>query len=198
MAITKQKIQRNQEKIDEIIKCGKDPAYFIKKYVKISHPMKGSIPFETFPYQDDCLDMFQNHRLVITNKSRQLGLSTISAAYSLWLCLFYKEKNIIVIATKLATAQEFMTKIKGMLEGLPSWLILPTVESESVKYLTFSNGSKIKAMTTSKDAGRSQAASLVIIDECLSYDSEIIIKNKNTGEIQKIEISDLFNKEQFV
>jgi len=195
MASSKQKIKRTQEQAQEIIKCGKDPAYFIKKYVKISHPVNGLVPFETFPYQDDCLEMFQKHRLVITNKSRQLGLSTISAAYSLWLALFHREKNVVVIATKLATAQEFMTKVKTMLDSLPPWLVMPDLVGESVKYLHFSNGSRIKAIPTSKDAGRGSAVSVFIIDECIASDSIITIRNKNTGEIKNIEISSLYEKQ---
>ena len=195
MADSNKKIQRKQDRIEEIIKCGKEPSYFIKNYVKIPHPMRGLVPFETFPYQDDCLEMFQSHRLVITNKSRQLGLSTISAAYALWMSLFYKEKNIIVIATKLETAKEFIVKVKTMLDSLPPWLVLPKLTGESVRYLNFSNGSKIKAMSTSKDAGRSQAASIIIIDECLDATSKITLRNKLTGEMKEISIVDLFNEE---
>ena len=38
---------------EELRKCGQDPIYFLKNYVKISHPTKGLIPFSTFDYQDD-------------------------------------------------------------------------------------------------------------------------------------------------
>jgi len=30
-----------QQKVQEILRAGKDPVYFIKNYCKISHPMKG-------------------------------------------------------------------------------------------------------------------------------------------------------------
>ena len=41
-----------QNQISEIIKCGKDPVYFMNKYLKIQHPVKGLIPFNTFDFQD--------------------------------------------------------------------------------------------------------------------------------------------------
>ena len=85
----------------EILKCGRDPIYFIKKYVFIQHPTKGTLQFKTFPYQDDCINAFQEHRFNIVLKSRQLGLSTLAAAYSIWMAIFRKDKNILVIATKL-------------------------------------------------------------------------------------------------
>jgi len=67
---------------DEIMRCGRDPTYFINTYCKISHPERGTIPFETYPFQDRCIEDFIKHRFNIVLKSRQLGLSTITAAYS--------------------------------------------------------------------------------------------------------------------
>lgn len=153
------------QQVQEIMRCGTNAAYFISKYVKISHPTKGPLPFKTFPYQDRCLDAFQKNRFVITNKSRQLGLSTLSAAYSLWMALFQREKNILVIATKLEVAKNFIKKVNGMYDSLPKWLVMPQIKARSVKYLEFSNGSKIQAIPTGTDAGRSEALSLLIIDE---------------------------------
>ncbi len=156
--------------LKEIMRCGTDASYFISKYVKISHPIKGPIPFETFPYQDNCLRAFQKHRFVITNKSRQLGLSTLSAAYSLWMAVFQREKNILVIATRLEVAKNFIKKVNGMYSNLPKWLVMPQVKAQSVRYLEFSNGSKIQAVPTGTDAGRSEALSLLIIDEAAHVD----------------------------
>ena len=151
--------------VQEVVKCGTDASFFISKYVKISHPIKGPIPFKTFPYQDRCLKAFQTNRFVITNKSRQLGLSTLSAAFSLWMALFQREKNILIIATKLSTAQLFITKVKGMFESLPKWLVMPEVVTCSKSEITFSNGSKIKATPTSLSSGRGDSLSLLIFDE---------------------------------
>lgn len=156
-------ITRN-EQIKEIIKCGKEPEYFINTYTKIQHATRGTIPFETYPFQDDCINSFQEHRLNIVLKSRQLGLSTVCAAYAVWMAIFQKDKNILVIATKLATAQNFIKKVAVILQNLPKWLLLPKYEP-SKQQITFNNGSQIKAVPTSSDAGRSEALSLLIIDE---------------------------------
>ena len=101
-----------QQQVAEILKCGKDPVHFMKKYTKIQHPVKGLIPFETYDFQDDCVKKFQEHRFNIVLKGRQLGLSTVTAAFALWLALFKKDKNILVIATKLPTAMNFIKKVK--------------------------------------------------------------------------------------
>lgn len=154
-----------QKQISEIVKCGKDPAYFINRYVKIQHPMKGRVPFHTFPFQDECLEAFNDHRFNVVVKSRQLGLSTLTAAYAVWLALFRKDKSILVIATKLAVAQNFIKKVKIALSGIPEWLWITEITAKNTQAIEFSNGSIIKAVPTSEDAGRSEALSLLIVDE---------------------------------
>ena len=154
-----------QKQIAEIVKCGKDPAYFINRYVKIQHPMKGRISFHTFPFQDDCLQAFNDHRFNVVVKSRQLGLSTLTAAYAVWLALFRKDKSILVIATKLAVAQNFIKKVKVALSGIPEWMWITEITAKNTQAIEFSNGSQIKAVPTSDDAGRSEALSLLIVDE---------------------------------
>lgn len=154
----------HDEKIQELLKCGKDPIYFIKTYVKIQHPKRGTLSFDTYDFQDNCVRDFVKHRFNIIVKSRQLGLSTVTAAYALWMALFHKDKNILVIATKLPTAVNFIKKVKFMINSLPAWLII-TEYRDTQQSLSFSNGSEIKAIPTSEDAGRSEALSLLIVDE---------------------------------
>ena len=158
-------VTNKSRQVKEIIKCGKDPVYFFNKYVKIQHPVQGLIPFNTYPFQDDCVQDFIDHRFNIILKSRQLGLSTLTAAYATWMALFQKDKNILIIATKLSVAQNFIKKVKVMIRSVPKWLVLPTITSNNKQLIEFSHGSSIKAIPTSDDAGRSEALSLLIIDE---------------------------------
>ena len=158
-------IINKQRQIKEIVRCGKDPVHFLNKYIKIQHPTRGLISFNTYKFQDECLENFVEHRFNIILKSRQLGISTLGAAYAVWLAIFYKDKNILVIATKLSVAMNFIKKVKVAIKSLPSWLILPQIVSNNKQSLEFSNGSTIKAIPTSEDAGRSEALSLLIVDE---------------------------------
>ena len=89
-----------QEAIKEVIKCGKSPTYFINNYAKIPHPIKGLIPFKTYYYQAELLETFNDHRFTVILKARQLGISTITAAYIVWLLTFHRDKNVLVMATK--------------------------------------------------------------------------------------------------
>ena len=154
-----------KEIVKEIIKSGKEPIYFINNYCKISHPLKGLIPFKTFDYQDDLLKDFNDHRFTVILKARQLGISTIVAAYVVWLMLFHRDKNILVMATKFSTAANLVKKVKAIMRNLPPWIRIADISVDNRTSFELSNGSQIKATSTSGDAGRSEALSLLVIDE---------------------------------
>ena len=107
-----------QEIMKEIVRCGKKPEYFIHTYAKITHPMKGLIPFHLYPFQEKLLEDFEDHRFNVILKARQLGISTITAAYVAWMMLFHREKNVLVIATKFNTAANLVKKVKAIIKNL--------------------------------------------------------------------------------
>ena len=148
----------------EYIRCAKDPVHFMRKYCYIQHPQRGRIQFNLYPFQEKVLGKFKDNPYSIILKSRQLGISTLTAAYSLWTMLFHKDKNVLCIATKQETAKNMVTKVKFMYENLPSWLSIDFIENNKLT-LRLTNGSQIKATSASSDAGRSEAVSLLLIDE---------------------------------
>lgn len=158
----------------EFIKCASDPVYFMRNYCYVQHPTKGRILFNLYPFQEQTLNIFKGNKYKIINKSRQLGISTLAAGYSLWMMLFQKDKNILCIATKQETARNMVTKVSFMYENLPSWLSVDSLEKNKLS-LRLKNGSQIKATSASSDAGRSEAVSFLIIDEAAFID--------NIGEI---------------
>lgn len=161
----------NQQEIKKIImleyaKCSQDPVYFFKKYGYISHPQRGRILFNLYPFQEDVLRDFRDNRYNIINKSRQLGISTLAAAFSLWMMLFNKDKTILCVATKQETAKGMVEKVQFMYNNLPSWLKGNQKPlSDNKLSLKLANGSQIIATSAASDAGRSYAVSLLLIDE---------------------------------
>ena len=166
---------------EEYQKCAVDPIYFMRKYCMIQHPVKGKIPFHLFPYQEDTLTQFKDHRYNIVLKSRQTGISTLVAGFSLWKMLFNQDFNVLVIATKQEVAKNLVTKVRVMNQYLPSWLKLETVEDNKLS-LRYANGSQIKATSAAGDAGRSEALSLLVFDEAAFIDriEEIWVSAQST------------------
>ncbi len=154
----------------EYQKCAQDPIHFMKKYCMIQHPVRGKIPFHLFPFQEKTLDGFAENRYNIILKSRQTGISTLTAGFALWKMLFNQDFNVLVIATKQEVAKNLVTKVRVMNDFLPNWLKQTTVEDNKLS-LRYSNGSQIKATSSSGDAGRSEALSLLVFDEAAFIDN---------------------------
>ena len=153
----------------EYIKSAKDPAYFLRKYCVIQHPIKGKVPFDLYDFQEKTIEEFEEHRMNIILKARQLGISTLTAGYALWMMTFFQDKNILVIATKQDTAKNLVTKVRVMHANLPSWLKQRCVEDNKLS-LRYVNGSQIKAVSSGPEAARSEALSLLILDEAAFID----------------------------
>lgn len=154
-----------KQKEEEIRKCFEDPAYFINNYCKISHPTKGRLPFSMFGFQEDLVYSFLNNRFNIILKARQLGISTVTAAFACWLLLFRRDKTILVVATKVATAANLVRKVQMMYDNIPEWLQISKEKTYNRHILELQNGSWIKAESTQSSSGRSEALSFLIIDE---------------------------------
>jgi len=154
----------------EYVKCAADPTHFMRKYCFIQHPQRGRIQFSLYPFQSKIIKLFQENPYTLILKSRQIGMSTLSAGYALWLMVFHSDKNVLCIATKQDTAKNMVTKVKFMFDNLPSWLKIDADENNKLT-LRLSNGSQIKATSAATDAGRSESVSLLIVDEAAFIDS---------------------------
>lgn len=154
---------------EEYKKCAVDPVHFMKKYCIIQHPTKGKMYFNLYDFQQQTLNELKDNRYNIILKSRQLGISTLTAGYSLWCMLFRSDYNVLVIATKQDVAKNLVTKVRVMHDNLPSWLRGKTLEDNKLS-LRFKNGSQIKAISSKGDAGRSEALSLLVMDEAAFID----------------------------
>ena len=144
--------------------CAKDPVFFMRNYCYIQHPKRGKIKFNLFPFQETSLTDLRDNRYNVILKSRQLGISTLSAGFALWSMLFNEDFNVLVIATTQEVAKNLVTKVRVMHDNLPSWL-KGTIEADNKLSLKFKNGSQIKAVSSSTTGARSEALSLLIVDE---------------------------------
>ena len=160
----KQKINLREIMREEYKKCIEHPMYFMKKYVKIQHPDRGTIPFELYPFQEKTLQSFIDNNKNVVLKSRQMGISTLVSAYALWLMLFQEDKSVVVISRTQEATKEIITKVKFMNENLPGWLRDPLPENNRLS-LRFKNHSSIKAVSSAAGSARGFACSLIILDE---------------------------------
>lgn len=165
----------------EYLRCAQDPVYFMRKYVKIQHPTRGTIPFETYDFQNNTVKELATHKLNIILKSRQMGISTLVAAYSLWLMVFYNNKEILCLSITKDTSIEIIGKVRFGNEHLPSWL-RRTVTEDNKTSMRFNTKSRIRAVSSASDSARGAALSLLIIDEAafIANAEQIWLSAQNT------------------
>jgi phage terminase large subunit-like protein len=125
-----------------------------------------------------------------------MGISTLVAGYALYCMLFKESYKVLVIAVTQDVAKNIVSKVKVMHENLPVFLRGKIVDDNKLE-LSFTNGSSIKAVSSSPTAARSHGLSLLIIDECLEGSAEIEIKHKDTGEIRKVSLKELYESREY-
>lgn len=152
------------EQIKELMKCSEDIVYFVSTYCKIITLDKGLQLFKPFEYQKRMLKTFDENRFIINLLPRQMGKSTIVAAYLLHYAMFNAEKYIGILANKAATSREILSRIQRMYEHLPMWMQLGVKEWNKGSMI-LANDSKILAAATSSDSIRGLSLNVIYLDE---------------------------------
>ena len=146
------------------MKCRMSPAYFIKTYCSLRSSNEGRMPFALYPYQEIVLEHFLRNPFNIILKCRQMGMSWLVAAYALWLCMFFEDKRVLMISIKDVTAKALLKKVKVLYRSLPDFLQFEITENNTSRFC-FCTGGEVESVPSSEDAGRSDALSLLIMDE---------------------------------
>lgn len=126
----------------------------------------GPQPFEQWPYLMEMAKAFSENRLVVVLKARQLGFSWLVAAYTCWLMLFRRGSVVLLLSRGEKEAQALVEKVKFIYSNLPRNWDVPPLGKDSLEELTIpSLDSKVLALPSTKEAGRSETATLVVQDE---------------------------------
>lgn len=157
------------EEFKMLVTVSKDPFEFAK-HIKVIHPVRGKVPFDLFGYQKAVLRDFLLHRFNIIKKFRQAGLTELIAMFCLWFAMYHPAKTINIISIKDSVAKKVLRRIKFMYRNLPECLKVPVVngrpgELGTASEMEFANNSMITSIPTTDQAGRSEALSLLVIDE---------------------------------
>jgi len=155
------------EQVIDLEKCmhpKSGPLYFMKKFMQIQHPTKGSMPFVPFPYQERLIEAYNSHRFSISMLPRQTGKTTCASGYLIWYAMFHPDSSILIAAHKYAGASDIMSRVRYAYEMLPSW-IKAGVNQYNRNSIEFDNGSKIMATTTTENTGRGMSLTMIYCDE---------------------------------
>jgi len=155
------------EEVEHLEKCMdpvSGPLYFAQNFIKIQHPVRGSIPFDMYEYQVRLLEAYHENKQCIAMLPRQMGKTTCAVAYLLWYTMFVPESQVLIAAHKYEGAQDIMNRYRFGYENLPDF-IRAGVYSYNRNTIEYDNGSRIQATTTTENTGRGKSLSLIYCDE---------------------------------
>ncbi len=141
-----------------------DPNAFIKEYCKVFSPNRGLIPFIPTGYQHQLMQTYiKNHTIV--NHARCSGITTITAMYILWYCVFNNDKTVGIVSNKQVMSQMNLDIIRLAYDNFPDWLkqILP-ITTNIKSAISFANGTKILGFSSNACSLRGTSFSLMHMD----------------------------------
>ena len=143
--------------------------YFCHTYWYIKHPSQGRIQFDLFDAQIETVQGWIADRYSLMLKARQLGFSTLVAAYVFWATFFYGDRVIIMLSRTERDAIKLLQKAKYGMRFLPEWMKFrgPPVNQTQTK-IEFANESYIESLPSANDPARGESVWLVVVDE-LAY-----------------------------
>jgi hypothetical protein len=153
-----------EEQAQEYVRCMEDPVYFVKTYMKIVNVDTGLVNFDLYPFQEKMIRSFTNNRFTIAKIGRQSGKSITCIAFFLHYILFNKDVSVALLANKLATARELLSRLQMAYEHLPKWLQQGVVTWNKGN-IELENGAKVMAAATSSSAIRGGSYNILFLDE---------------------------------
>lgn len=145
----------------------RDPEFFFQTAWHIKVPGRGIVPFEVRPAQRRALKRWSKDRYSLTLKARQIGWSTLVAAYQFWLAFFHEGETIIDISRTEREAIKLLEKTKLGYRRLPEWVKERGPKSlvDHQQKMAFDNDSSIVSMPSASDPARGESATLIVVDE---------------------------------
>lgn len=185
-------INYTEENIKEILKCSRDPIYFIENYCYIVSLDKGLVPFKLYDCQKEKVDVILNNRKVILMEGRQQGKTITAAACILWYTLFQENKTVAILANKSSAAREVLYRYQLMYENLPLWM-QQGLKTWNKGDIELENGCRIFTSATSSSGIRGKSVNWLYIDEAAIIPNNIaedfftsVYPTISSGETTKI------------
>lgn len=121
-------------------------------------------------------------------------LSHNTAAVGIYLAhfvCFNDGKNVGILAHKGSMAAEVLDRTKEVIEFLPDFL-QPGIEIWNKNSIELDNGCKIGAYSSDPNAVRGQSFAMLYLDECISSDTFVTVRDKHTKEESHIPVEDFY------
>ncbi len=142
-------------------------SHFCATHWMIRHPERGRIKFVLREAQEETVRVWIDSRYSIVLKARQIGFSTLAAAFTFWETFFWPDRFTVMLSRTEREASKLLQKTKYGYKMLPAWMRVrgPDLLSDNQLKMVFSNDSAIESLPSGNDPARGESVYRVIIDE---------------------------------
>ena len=171
--------------------CANDILFWINvfgwTYNPKAHPYK-KVPFVTYPFQDRMITQFcqgiaQDDSIhdeaqdIFVEKSRDMGLSWMCCLTFLWFWHFRELESFLVVSRNddyvdnIENPKSLFWKLDFFLDNEPPWL-RPRIDRKKNHLMNLETGSVINGEATTKDVGRGDRRSCILLDEFAAVEQQ--------------------------
>lgn len=151
--------------LNELYLCGRDPWYFLTKYVKTQDPVRGTRKFPDYLYLHDLVDTVLANQFVLVPKSRQMMVTWTMVALSVWRAIFEKHGVYVFLSRNERCAEELIERARFILKQLPEFM-QPKLSANSRSELAFGRlDSRLISLPATPDGPRMYSPTAVFWDE---------------------------------
>ena len=156
-----------EEKLKRIVS---DPLLWIKYFCVIVDKEGRKVPFEPTYHQKLLLKNFGKYNL--TGKSRQLGITSLALAYSLYLTHTEEDTVCMIMSYSLDTVDSVFKKLKAMYDDLNPSVKIKDVANNRKELILENRSRIICCVCGSKDAARGSTLRYVHLTEVAFMDDD--------------------------
>lgn len=150
--------------IQELIKCSKDPIYWINNHFMYVDHRTGSTQLTLRDYQVNFINLLHNNSNVIASTCRQSGGTLTIAAYTLWCSIFHPNINTALLSMDARAADRISEIVMFAFSKLSSHMA-PALKFHAKHSMYFDNGSKIFFGPVTKSCLRGLTLQNVFVDQ---------------------------------
>jgi len=85
-------------------------SFFCANYVYIKHPSQGKIQLNLRDAQKEAVRAWIEKRYTIVLKSRQIGFSTLAAAFAFWTAFFWPDRFVVMLSKTEREASKLLSQ----------------------------------------------------------------------------------------
>lgn len=147
---------------------------FAKNFIQIIDNNGNSVRFVLNPEQEQFLNEMDKYNIIL--KGRQIGFTTFSLAYMLYLAITKPNTNYLMMTHHNKVTQSLLRKLRRMYKSLPHQKygkLFPKLEISNRDEIYFTNGSRIQVATAGgEDSISGNTFQLIHLSEMAKYKNE--------------------------